>query len=88
MDTAADWRVSFHIRLNCGGNSHFGRSNGRPRANISLSHISGLTGRRNLPRAQTSCVNAPNATRASVSNRLHRVGNRYHAPRETPKITV
>jgi hypothetical protein len=68
MDTAADWALVPILNFAVEGSSHFGRSNGRPRANISLSRTSSLIGRHNLPRAQTSCVNAPNATRVSVSS--------------------
>lgn len=44
MDTAADWALVSILNFVVEGNSHFGRSNGRPRANISLSHTSSLTG--------------------------------------------
>jgi hypothetical protein len=42
MDTAADWELVSIFKFTVDGNSHFGRSNGRPRANISLSHTSSL----------------------------------------------
>lgn len=44
MDTASNRALVSIFNFTVEGSSHFGRSNGRPRANISLSHTSSLTG--------------------------------------------